>query len=84
LPEGRSFALTWIPAKGVERMITVNGKKEPFPEGMSVGEYMSRRNINPGEYIVVLNDEVIKPEDWAETPIRDGDELQILVMLGGG
>ena len=45
---------------------------------------MSRRNINPGEYIVVLNDEVIKPEDWAETPIRDGDELQILVMLGGG
>lgn len=65
-------------------MITVNGREELFPGPLSIREYLDRKGVKPEAVIVVHNGAVTPRESWDEIPVKDGDTLEILKMMGGG
>jgi thiamine biosynthesis protein ThiS len=63
--------------------IKVNGK----PENTSVenlAAYLRDRGLAPETLVVEHNGQVIRADRWAETPLREGDRLELLSFVGGG
>jgi sulfur carrier protein len=64
-------------------IIKVNGK----PENTSVenlAAYLRERGLAPETLVVEHNGQVIRADRWSETPLREGDRLELLSFVGGG
>lgn len=64
--------------------VTINGQVEDLAEEMSVADLLARRKIEPIRVAVEINEEVIPRKTFAQTPIRDGDRIEIVTFVGGG
>lgn len=65
-------------------MITVNGKKIPFEEGLTVEDLLKRCRYTFPLIVVRVNGELVRKDAYRRFPIRDGDEIQAMHMMGGG
>ncbi len=64
--------------------ITVNGKARSLPDEMSVLHFLDSLKINPLAVAVELRGEALTRDRFAHEVIRDGDELEVVRMMGGG
>jgi len=64
--------------------ITLNGKDEILPEGITVAQLISLKKINPDTIIVEYNYELVKSESWPNIMLKEDDRLEILRLVGGG
>ena len=64
--------------------ITVNGKRETLESLCTVTEYLKSKNIRPGTVVIEHNGEIPQRDKWDSVTLREGDELEILVLMGGG
>jgi sulfur carrier protein len=64
--------------------LTVNGKPQQLESAISLLAYLERRGINPQIIAVERNGEIVKRARYGETPLADGDRLEIVRMVGGG
>lgn len=64
--------------------VTVNGKPRQIEPGATVGDYLRQLGINPLAVAVEHNGAVLKRELFDATPIREGDRLEVVRMMGGG
>lgn len=55
-----------------------------WPAGQTVADMLRTLNIAPGTVAVELNQQVIRRALHAETPLGDGDVLEIVQFVGGG
>tara|TARA_B100000686_G_scaffold287249_1_gene312589 strand:- start:595 stop:801 length:207 start_codon:yes stop_codon:yes gene_type:complete len=65
--------------------ITVNGKPINVDQGTTVSQYLETLGFSERNSIAVaLNKEIIQRESYGQTPLSDGDQLEIVKAIGGG
>jgi thiamine biosynthesis protein ThiS len=65
-------------------MIQVNGKPMMWVEGMTVSSMLKEKNYVFAKIVVKINGIYVPPQQYEDTIIRDGDEVQAIHMLAGG
>ncbi len=64
--------------------LQINGKKELLPSGMTIGQLLAAKGISPNVVACELNLTIIKRDRLADTALKQGDQLEIIQMIGGG
>jgi sulfur carrier protein len=65
------------------RMI-INGEERSLPDLPNLGALIESLGLKPDRVAVELNREIVQRARWAETPLREGDKLEIVHFVGGG
>jgi sulfur carrier protein len=68
--------------------ITINGQKRAS-EAATLGELWRTETQHleapgPRGFAIALNGKVVRKDDWARTPIAEGDRIEIIRALPGG
>jgi sulfur carrier protein len=64
--------------------VTINGRNESLDEGLSVLALLEGRGLAGKRLAVERNGEIVPKGRHAETPLAEGDRLEIVVAVGGG
>ena len=64
--------------------ITINGKTEQVPGELSIQEFLQIRNIDSDRVVIEHNKNILKKDDWQKTVLGNGDQLEIIQIVGGG
>ena len=64
--------------------VTLNGDARALPEALTIAALLERLAIDPRVVAVERNRRVIKRAAFGGTPVRDGDEIEIVNFVGGG
>ncbi len=64
-------------------MLRINGE-EKSAAGQTVADYLSSAGFNLARVVVELNEEIVPKSKYAETVLRDGDQVEIVCFMGGG
>ena len=67
-----------------DTQVTVNGKAEEIPDGLSVADYLDRRKAKPESLVVELNGAVLARTQWAVQMLRECDRLEVVRFVQGG
>lgn len=64
--------------------ITINGESRQFPETLSVAGLIDSLAYTGKRIAVELNGEIVPKSQHATTQLATGDQLEIVVAVGGG
>jgi len=64
--------------------IRVNGDWAEHEDGLSVAGLLEAMSLEPLRVAVERNQQLVRRAEHAETPLADGDELEIVTLVGGG
>jgi thiamine biosynthesis protein ThiS len=64
--------------------LTINGDRRRVEPGQTVAQYLSVLKIEPRMVVVERNGEIIPRDRLAQTPMAEGDTLEIVQMMAGG
>lgn len=64
--------------------ITINGQPATHPEGAHLDTIINQMRLAGKRFAVERNGEIVPKSRLAETPILDGDKLEIVIAVGGG
>ena len=64
--------------------VTVNGKPHRFERPVEVAALLSTLNLVGKKVAVERNGEIVPRSAHASTVLADGDQLEIVVAVGGG
>lgn len=64
--------------------ITVNGERREVPEGTSIAGLLELLQITRGMFAVSRNREILFREQYAAVALAEGDEIEVVRMVGGG
>jgi sulfur carrier protein len=64
--------------------VTVNGATHHFDSPVEVATLLSSLNLSGKKVAVERNGEIVPRSAHASTVLADGDELEIVVAVGGG
>ena len=62
----------------------INGESRTIPVVSNLLELVQHLEIGENRIAVELNKNIIRRKDWAETPVHDGDRVEIVQFVGGG
>jgi len=63
--------------------VTVNGELREI-ESASVDALLGELDYQGTHFAIALNYDVLPKSKWADTPIRNGDEIEIITPRQGG
>lgn len=64
-------------------VVTVNGERHEV-EAANVAALLDALGYEGGFFAVAVNQEVVRRANWAETPLAEGDSVEILTPRQGG
>lgn len=64
--------------------VTVNGKEMDMDGVATVGAMLERLEIGLAGTAVEVNREIVPKRVLGETPLKDGDVVEVIRMVGGG
>ena len=64
--------------------ILINGEEKDLPGSISVSDLLDRFELPSQRVAIELNKNVIRKRDWSETPVNDGDRIEVVHFVGGG
>jgi thiamine biosynthesis protein ThiS len=64
--------------------LTINGENRILASAESLGTLVEQLGMKADRVAIELNREIVPREQWAHTPLRDGDRLEIVHFVGGG
>ena len=64
-------------------MLTINGEKVDAA-GKSLAAYLKEAGLDAKRVAVELNLEIVPPEQFEKTILKDGDSLEIVQFVQGG
>ncbi|WP_041863157.1 sulfur carrier protein ThiS [Bordetella petrii] len=64
--------------------ITLNGDAREFPLGTTVTELLQTLGYEGKRVAVERNGEIVPKSQHGSTVLRDGDQVEIVVAVGGG
>lgn len=64
--------------------IELNGRPVEVDEGVSLGSFIDGRGIERRMIAVEYNAEILPRHAYDETPLNDGDRIEVVQMVGGG
>lgn len=64
--------------------ITLNGEPYSLDGPATLAALLERLRIHPRTVAVELNYDIVKRDRLAETPLVEGDTVEVVRMIGGG
>jgi sulfur carrier protein len=64
-------------------VVKVNGTSTDVPDGIDIAGLIARHNLTPDKVAVELNRRLIRADRY-DTPLKEGDEVEIVTFVGGG
>ena len=64
--------------------ITINGESRTLADLANLAALIESLGMKVDRVAVELNLEIVPRAQWATTPIKDGDKLEIVHFVGGG
>ena len=64
--------------------LSVNGEVKQLPGPVHIAQLLEVMTLTGKKLAVERNGEIVPRSRYAETPLRDGDQLEIVVAVGGG
>ena len=64
--------------------LTVNGEPLHIEDGATVGVLVEQRALQPQRVAVEVNQRLVPRARFDETPLREGDRVEIVTFVGGG
>ena len=64
--------------------ITLNGKEKEFQNIENLTGIIQQFGKHQSHVIAEVNGEIIKSLNWNNTPIKDGDTIELVNFVGGG
>jgi sulfur carrier protein len=65
-------------------LLSINGDQKTFAPPLSLAELVEQLGMKGDRVAVELNREIISRTQWADTSLKDGDQLEIVHFVGGG
>jgi sulfur carrier protein len=62
----------------------VNGEHWDLPDGATVADVLRRLGAPDSGIAVARGGELVPKATWADTPVCDGDEIEVLTAVQGG
>lgn len=63
--------------------VKVNGQDRDVPDGSDIAALLAAHQLTADKVAVELNRRLVRAERY-NTPLRDGDEVEIVTFVGGG
>lgn len=65
--------------------VKVTGKSLEVADGITVLQLMEQQNVESPQYVTVaLNQTFLRPDDYSEMVLQEGDTIEFLYFMGGG
>ena len=64
--------------------LTVNGEPHEQSGNGTVNALLEELGANKAHTALMLNGDVVPSEQWAATTLKENDEVEMLVFVGGG
>ncbi len=61
----------------------LNGNSRDLPEGMTIHSLLSELKLTPDKVAVELNRRLVRSEKY-DTPLKEGDVVEVVTFVGGG
>ncbi|HEX4796313.1 MAG TPA: sulfur carrier protein ThiS [Humisphaera sp.] len=63
--------------------VTVNGQLCDMPDGQTIRALIQTHNLTPEKVAIELNRRLLRSDKY-DTPLKEGDEVEIVTFVGGG
>ena len=64
--------------------LMINGEERQFADLPSLSALVEQLGMKGDRVAIELNRDIVPRARWPETPLRDGDRLEIVHFVGGG
>ncbi len=64
--------------------ITLNGEARTVDAGTSLQQLLDALEVNCDALVVQRNDDIVARAQFGDTPLADGDTLELVRFVGGG
>lgn len=64
--------------------ITLNGETAVFQDIATVADLVAALGVVPQRVAIELNETIVRRSEYRATPIREGDRIEIVTLVGGG
>jgi sulfur carrier protein len=64
--------------------VFINGEQRSLPDIPTLAALIEHLGMKADRVAVELNREIVQRNKWPETPLREGDRLEIVHFVGGG
>ena len=64
--------------------VKLNGEARELPDGSTVTQAVAELTAAPAGVAAAVNGDVIPRGLWAATPLRDGDQVEVVTAVQGG
>jgi len=64
--------------------VKLNGEPRELPDGSTVVQAVAALTAAPSGVAAAVNGDVVPRGTWAATPIRDGDQVEVVTAVQGG
>lgn len=64
--------------------ITINGTEEHLENASDLKALIQHFCQEHNHIIAEVNGHIVKTANWQETPIQDGDKIELVSFVGGG
>ncbi len=64
--------------------LIMNGDVRDVEDAPTLGAFLAARNLNAKMVVVERNGEIVPRGQYDETPLQNGDVLEIVQMMAGG
>lgn len=64
--------------------VTINGKIQSVADNASLNDLITNSLKDCSRVIAEHNGAIVKKDDWPQTPLADGDVIELVSFVGGG
>lgn len=64
--------------------LEINGESKEFASPLSAQGLLQALQLQSTRVALMVNDRIIRKDERETTPLRDGDRVEIISMVGGG
>ena len=64
--------------------ITINGTLKNLTANSQLSDIVTQFCSKPKSIITEVNGRIIPSNDWSNTPLREGDTVELVAFVGGG
>jgi sulfur carrier protein len=68
----------------VSVQVKLNGEPRDLPEGSTIAQAVAELTGAPAGVAAAVNGDVVPRRSWALTPLRDGDQVEVVTAVQGG
>ena len=64
--------------------VELNGEARSVPAGLTVASLLEHLELHPGLVVVERNRVILRRDTYGDTPVVQGDTLELVHFVGGG